>query len=456
MAHTKSHAFLLSGKKRPNQDEFDGDDLFLSKKSSLLSPAVPYGDDPVAALAAARHEFGEHGGVNMSIEASATFTVMEPDTMRRMFSGELGPDRDFFIYSRHFNPTVLNLGRQMAALEGTEAAYCTASGRLTSIIFFVRLILVIRLQELKGLSLDRYVCDILGVIATLQQWRTRGGFEALYGGTHALLSHFLPRACNITTTFVEIGDVEMVKNAIVEGKTKVFYFESMSNPTLTVANIPELSRIAHEKGVMVVVDNTFAPVVLSPARLGADVVVHSISKFISGGADIIAGAVCGPASLVNSMMDLHQGTLMLLGPTMNAKKLGLKVNYPGLEDHPQHELLKSMANKDYGYGALLCLDMETEERANRLMQHLQNFTQFGLMAVSLGYYETLMSVSGSSTSSEMSAEEKKLAGISPGLIRMSVGYIGTLEQKWSQFEKALLRMQDSGFTYKNSVSAVTK
>ncbi|KAJ9148146.1 hypothetical protein P3X46_030230 [Hevea brasiliensis] len=460
MAHTKSHAFLLSGKKRPNQDEFDGDDLFLSKKSLLLSPAVTYGDDPVAALAAARHEFGEHGGVNMSIEASATFTVMEPDTMRRMFSGELGPDRDFFIYSRHFNPTVLNLGRQMAALEGTEAAYCTASG----------------MSAISSVLLQ--LCSSGGhVVAS----------RALYGGTHALLSHFLPRACNITTTFVEIGDVEMVKNAIVEGKTKVFYFESMSNPTLTVANIPELSRIAHEKGVMVVVDNTFAPVVLSPARLGADVVVHSISKFISGGADIIAGAVCGPASLVNSMMDLHQGTLMLLGPTMNAKvafelsgriphlglrmkehchramefatrmkKLGLKVNYPGLEDHPQHELLKSMANKDYGYGALLCLDMETEERANRLMQHLQNFTQFGLMAVSLGYYETLMSVSGSSTSSEMSAEEKKLAGISPGLIRMSVGYIGTLEQKWSQFEKALLRMQDSGFTYKNSVSAVTK
>lgn len=111
----------------------------------------------------------------------------------------------------------------------------------------------------------------------------------LYGGTHALLSHFLPRTCNITTTFVEIGDIDMVKNAIIEGKTKVLYFESMSNPTLIVANIPELSRIAHKKGVVVVVDNTFAPVVLSPARLGADVVVHSISKFISGGADIIAG-----------------------------------------------------------------------------------------------------------------------------------------------------------------------
>jgi len=81
----------------------------------------------------------------------------------------------------------------------------------------------------------------------------------------------------------------MVKNAMVEGQTKVLYFESISNPTLTVANIPELSRIAHDKGATVVVDNTFSPMVLSPARLGADVVVHSISKFISGGADIIAG-----------------------------------------------------------------------------------------------------------------------------------------------------------------------
>ena len=81
----------------------------------------------------------------------------------------------------------------------------------------------------------------------------------------------------------------MVEEAMVEGKTKVLYFESVSNPTLKVANVPELSRVAHRKGVTVVVDNTFAPMVLSPARLGADVVVHSISKFISGGADIIAG-----------------------------------------------------------------------------------------------------------------------------------------------------------------------
>ncbi|KAM7280661.1 hypothetical protein ACFE04_007795 [Oxalis oulophora] len=131
------------------------------------------------------------------------------------------------------------------------------------------------------------------------------------------------------------------------------------------------------------------------------------------------------------------------------KGLGLKVVYPGLPEHPQHELLKSLANKDYGFGGLLGLDMETEDRANRLMNHLQNATQFGFMAVSLGYYETLMSCSGSSTSSEMNEAEKSLAGISPGLVRMSVGYIGTLEQKWSQFEKALIRLQDLGLLNKN-------
>lgn len=247
-----------AGKKRSGAED---EDHKVAKKS-MLSPAGMKGEDPMAALAFARHEFGEHGGVNMSIEASATFTVMEPETMKRMFSGELGPDRDFFIYSRHFNPTVLNLGRQMAAMEGTEAAYCTSSG-------------------------------MSAISAALLQLCSSGDHivasRSLYGGTHALLTHFLPRTCNITTTFVDLDDLDMVESAIIKGKTKVLYFESIANPTLTVANIPELARVGHDKGVTVVVDNTFAPMVLSPARLGADVVIHSISKFISGGADIIAG-----------------------------------------------------------------------------------------------------------------------------------------------------------------------
>ncbi|KAG6596676.1 Methionine gamma-lyase, partial [Cucurbita argyrosperma subsp. sororia] len=437
--------------KRPATGETD-ENLISKKPTAMISSLL---EDPAAAIANTRHEFGEHGGVNMSIEASATFTVMEPETMQRLFAGELGPDRDFFIYSRHFNPTVLNLSRQIAALEGTAAAYCTASGMSAIAAVFLQLLA----------SGDHVVAA-----------------RTLYGGTHALLAHFLPRTSNITTSFVDISDLEMVEKAIVEGKTKVLYFEAIANPTLVVANIPELCRIGHEKGLTVVVDNTFAPMVLSPARLGADVVVHSISKFISGGADIIAGAVCGPTKLVNSMMDLLQGGLMLLGPTMNAKvafelseriphlslrmkehcrraavfaermkKLGLKVIYPGLPDHPQHQLMKSIGNSEYGFGGILCLDMGTEERANKLMNVLQNTTQFGFIAVSLGYYETLMSCSGSSTSSELSGKDKELAGISPGLVRMSIGYMGTLEQKWSQFEKALAKVQDLGLPYCNNI-----
>ncbi|KAL4387669.1 hypothetical protein GQ457_09G016290 [Hibiscus cannabinus] len=231
MPETQSHDHVFVGKKRgTGADDFEGDDVFVAKKSMLPSMAIE--NDPAAALASARHEFGEHGGVNMSIEASTTFTVMEPKTMCRMFS----------------------------ALEGTEAAYCTASGMLAISSMLLQL------------------CSSGGhVIAS----------RTLYGGTHALLTHFFPRACNITTMFVDIGDLEVVKNAIVEGKTKVLYFESMSNPMLTVANISELSRIGHEKGTMVVADNTFAPMVLSPARLDADVVLHSISKFISVGSMLL-------------------------------------------------------------------------------------------------------------------------------------------------------------------------
>nr|GEV08333.1 methionine gamma-lyase-like [Tanacetum cinerariifolium] len=124
--HNNNNVVISSSKKRMTPDDPNHEDDFIAKK--LPPTKLPSWEDPVSALANARHEFGEHGGVNMSIEASATFTVMEPETLSRMFAGELGPDRDFFIYSRHFNPTVLNLGRQMAALEGTEAAYCTASG----------------------------------------------------------------------------------------------------------------------------------------------------------------------------------------------------------------------------------------------------------------------------------------------------------------------------------------
>jgi len=122
------------------------------------------------------------------------------------------------------------------------------------------------------------------------------------------------------------------------------------------------------------------------------------------------------------------------------RALGLPVSYPGLPEHPDHELFSDLHCAEYGYGGILALDMGTEQTANQLMDMLQNDYHFGYMAVSLGYFDTLMSCSGSTTSSEMTEEDKLAAGISPGLLRMSLGYTGTTEQRWNQLVKALHRL----------------
>ncbi|MEE4294026.1 MAG: aminotransferase class I/II-fold pyridoxal phosphate-dependent enzyme [Xanthomonadales bacterium] len=401
--------------------------------------------NPVEQLANTRHEFGEHGGVNMSIEASTTFTAMHPDTLSEIFTGERGPDKGgCYLYGRHFNPTVYNLSRQLAALEGTESAYCAASG--------------------------------LGAIScTLMQACNSGDHivssNTVYGGSYALMNDFLPVKAGIKTTLVDITDLKAVE-AAMQGNTKVVYAESIANPTLRVADIPALSEIAQRHGAKLIIDNTFSPLVISPHELGADIVVHSMTKFIGGASDHIAGAICADNDFIMELMDLHLGALMILGPTMDPqvaynlnlriphlplrmvehgkramlfarrlKELGLNVNYPGLEDHPDHELFGRLHCPEFGYGGILTLDMGTQDMAYRLMDMLQNDYRFGYLAVSLGYFDTLMSCSGSTTSSEMTDEDKQAAGISPGLVRLSIGFTGTVEQRWGQLEEALKRLE---------------
>jgi methionine-gamma-lyase len=398
------------------------------------------GRNPIEDLAHLRHEFGEHGGVNMSIEASSTFTVIDPETMPALFQGRSGPDKGCYLYGRHFNPTVYNLGRQMAALAGTEAAYCAASGMGAISSTFLAL------------------CNEGDEIVTS---------NAIYGGTFALLHDSLPAKTGIKTCFVDITDLDTVESVITD-RTKLLYTESLANPTLRVADLPGLAGIARKAGIPLVVDNTFTPLIFSPAALGADIVVHSMTKFIGGASDVIAGAICGSEAFIGELMDLHMGPLMMLGPTMDPhvaasiglriphlplrmkahseralalagrmQDLGLKVVYPGLENHPDHVLFKELYCDEYGFGGILTLDCGDEETANTLMSCLQNEQRFGYLAVSLGYFDTLMSCSGSSTSSEMSEEDREDAGISPGLVRISVGYTGTLEQRWSQLKAAL-------------------
>jgi len=399
--------------------------------------------DPQAALADTRHEFGEHGGVNLSIEASTTFTVLEAGTMPELFSGRVGPEGGCYLYGRHFNPTVYALGRQLAAIENTEAGYATASG--------------------------------MGAIAaTLMQVCDTGDHvvsgNTIYGGTFALLNSYLPAKAGVRTTFVDITDHTSVERAFA-ANTRALYIESIANPTLDVADIPALAKIAHAHGAVLIVDNTFSPMLLTPTNLGADIVVHSLTKFINGASDIIAGAVCGTHEFIGSLMDLQLGSLMLLGSTMDARTafsismriphLGLRmaehsrrakifaerlrergapVVYPGLAGHPQHALLASMINEGYGFGGVFGLDLGSARRAELFMDTLQNEFGFGFMAVSLGYFDTLMSCSGETTSSELSERERAAARIPPGYVRISIGYTGSVEQRWTQFATALDRM----------------
>ena len=407
-------------------------------------PSSHLPNDPVERLAALRHEFGEHGGVNMSIEASTTFTVMEAGTMPEIFQGQLGPDEGgCYLYGRHFNPTVYVLGRQLAAMEGAQAGYCTGSG------------------------LGAISSALLGL---LNQGDHVVASDTLYGGTWAMLAEFFPQKCGITTTFVDVNDPAAVAAACTD-RTKVVYCESLSNPTLRVTNIPELAQVAHAHGAQLMVDNTFTPLAMTPLEHGADVVVHSLTKFVNGASDFIAGAVCGTTDFVGSLMDLHIGPLMILGPTMDpqvahsislrvphlpirmieharraqlfAERLddaGVKVSYPGLPSHPDYELFKAVGRSEYGFGGLLTIDAGSRAQAEALMDDLQNTEGFGFMAVSLGYFDTLMSCSASSTSSELTDEALQKAGISPGLLRMSIGFTGSAEQRWSQLERALIRV----------------
>ena len=396
--------------------------------------------NPEQALLKARREFGEHGGVTPSISRSATFTVMHPHIMPEIFSGLKGPEQGgYFLYSRHVNPTVDVLSRYLAAMEGTESAICTASGMAA---------ISCAIMQLCN-SKDHIVAS-----------------ECIYGGTHALLESLLPQM-NITTTFVDITDLAAVKAAI-KPNTKIIYTETMGNPTLRIADIPALSKEAHKHGIKLVVDNTFSPLIFTPKILGADVVVYSLTKYINGASDLIAGAVCADKSFILDLMDLHTGRIMLLGPTMDPrvafdvlqriphlpirmrehsrrgaamaqmlKDMNVRVTYPGLPDHPQHEMAKRLGNPGYGLGGILTIDCITLEKAEELMDVLQNQESFGMIAVSLGYFDTLISCSGSSTSSEIDIQDQQKMGLSPGLLRIALGYTGDMDTRLGQLKRAV-------------------
>ena len=379
--------------------------------------------------------FGEEGGVVPVIDVAATSTFLDPQDMERTFSGDL---HGCYLYSRHSNPTVNFFSQKIAAMENAEAALGVASG--------------------------------MAAISCVVDQLTRGGGEIIssrtvYGGTYALFHNVLPKR-GVDVKFVDINDLSAVEK-LITSKTKILYTETLSNPLLNACDIKGLAAIAKKHKLTLIVDNTFTPLLVKPLELGADIVVHSCTKFISGSSDMIAGAIAGSEEFIASLIDVNDGAVMLNGPVMDpkiahelylrldhlpirmkahseyaqffAEKLSsrnLKVIYPGLENHPQAALVKSTFNADFGYGGILTLECEDSEQARILATKLQN-EKFGLYAVSLGFARTLMSCSAKSTSSEIPEDEREAIGLKDGLLRFSIGFTGDKEVLWAKFAKIL-------------------
>ncbi|MCS6884212.1 MAG: aminotransferase class I/II-fold pyridoxal phosphate-dependent enzyme [Acidobacteriota bacterium] len=379
--------------------------------------------------------FGEFGDVNPSITDSSTYTFLNPATMKEIFTHEI---EGCFLYSRHWNPINKYLSRALAALEDTEMAQVTASG-------------------------------MAAISATILQLCQQGdeivSSHTIYGGTYALFKNFLPRL-GIKVNFVHTASKDEVEAAINE-RTRVIYCESISNPLLEVADIPTLAEIAHRHSIKLVVDNTFSPMILSPARLGADIVIHSLTKFINGTSDCVAGCICASEEFIHRLTDVNSGACMLLGPVLDSlrsasilknlhslhirmqkhsanalylarrfSELGIKTHYPGLETHKDYALITRLMNEGFGYGGMLVIDVGDEATADRLMQKMQE-EKVGYLAVSLGYFKTLFSPPGNSTSSEIPKEEQREMGISSGMIRLSVGLDNDIERTYRRIYHCL-------------------
>ena len=382
--------------------------------------------------------FGEFGGVNPSISDSATYTFLKAKTMLDTFEGNAD---GCYLYSRHTSPSNHYLSTALAKMENTESANVAGSGMgaITPVIL-----------QLAHAG-DHIVSS-----------------RTIYGGTYAFLKNWTPKF-NIETSFVDITDLEKVEAAI-QPNTKMIYAETLSNPLLELADVEGLAKIAKKHGVKLVIDNTFTPLIFTPANMGADVVIHSLTKFINGTNDTVGGVICSTNEFINELKNVNDGSSMLLGPVMDslrsaqvlknlrtlpirmmqhsknaaylAEKLeqdGVKVKYPGLQSHPQHDLFTKMMHPEFGYGGMMTLDLKTGDMATEFMERLQE-KNVGYLAVSLGFYKTLFNAPGKGTSSEVPEEEQAAMGLSEGLIRMSIGLDFDIADTYRKMKETLIEI----------------
>ena len=356
-----------------------------------------------------------YGTLAMPIYQTSTFIFDSAEQGGRRFALEEAG----YIYTRLGNPTTTVLEDKIAALEEGEAAVATSSGMgaISSTLWTV----------LK--AGDHIVTD-----------------KTLYGCTFALMCHGLTRF-GIDVTFVDTSNLDEVKNAMKEN-TRVVYLETPANPNLKIVDIKALAKMAHTNpNTLVIVDNTFAtPYMQKPLTLGADIVVHSVTKYINGHGDVIAGLVITNKELADQIrfVGLKDMTGAVLGPQeayyiirglktfeirmerhcKNARTIAdflnkhpkvEKVYYPGLESHPGYEIAKKQM-KDFG--AMISFELKGGFEAGKT---LLNNLKLCSLAVSLGDTETLIQHPASMTHSPYTKEEREAAGITDGLVRLSVG-----------------------------------
>jgi cystathionine beta-lyase/cystathionine gamma-synthase len=321
-----------------------------------------------------------------------------------------------FLYSRYENPTVAAVERKVAALEGAEAALVFSSGMAAT---------ATTLMALTGAG-DEVVCT-----------------ASLYGGTLHLLGDLLSRF-GVSARFVELADLADPDRALSD-RTLVFWFESPTNPTLRIVDMAAVASACRRRGVVSVIDSTFAsPVNQQPLALGVDLVMHSATKYLGGHSDITAGAIAGSAALVARVAAARRllGTVLdpqpayALGRSLKTLSLRVarhnanaaavaafleqdprvsRVFYPGLSSHPDHALARRQMR---GFGGMVCVDLEGSfERACRVFDRLQVFRR----AASLGGVESLCSLPILTSQAGYTDEQLARAGVTRGMLRLSVG-----------------------------------
>jgi methionine-gamma-lyase len=367
------------------------------------------------AVHAGQHPDPVTGAVSVPIYASSTFVFQSAEQGAARFAGkETG-----YIYSRLGNPTVRALEESIAALEGGEDARATASG-------------------MAAIS--------TAAMAVVKKGDHILAGDALYGGTHKVFTDIL-KGYGVECSLVDTSDLKAVEKAI-KPNTKLLYIETPSNPMMKLTDMKAVSKIAKAHHITTIADNTFmSPYLQRPIEHGIDVVVHSITKSLSGHSDVLGGVIVGTKAFLKAMDPMYKNMGANLGPfeawltlrgiktlhvrmerqTESAWKIAewLEdhpkvewVKYPGLKSHPQHALAKRQMD---GFGSMMSFELKGGVEAGR---RVMNNVKLCSLAVSLGAVETLISHPSSMTHAIVPREDRLKAGITDGLVRLSVGIEG--------------------------------